>query len=145
MAGSGSTKTSPVGTIDRQNRTGGDDRARVTQPGHGGHVDRARENGAVIGPAARVGDEPRQPSAIELRDHRRRELVGNEHSGPSRSLNSSQRVAAGAEVHSQAADDVADVALPLAQIGVFGLIEERGNLVERALERRARVQPLGRE
>ena len=47
-----------------------------------------------------------------------------------------------AQVHAQAADDVADVPLALAQVRVVGLVEERGDFVERALERGGGVQAL---
>ena len=64
-------------------------------------------------------------------------------SGPSRSLEEIRRIAGGAQVHGQPADDVGDVALALAQVGILGLVEERRDVLERALQRRLGVQPLG--
>ena len=48
------------------------------------------------------------------------------------------RVFPGAQVHAQAADDVADVSLAFAQVGILRLVEERGDFGERPLERRLR-------
>ena len=62
--------------------------------------------------------------------------------GASRSLNNSSGSPPAAQVHAQAADDVADISLPLAKVGILRLIEERGDLVQRPLERRAGVEAL---
>ena len=63
-------------------------------------------------------------------------------SGPSTSRNRSSGSPSAAQVHAQAADDVGDVPLALAQVGIVDLVEERRHFVERALQRRLGVQPL---
>ena len=97
----------------------------------------------MVRPAAGVGDERGEPLPVELRDDRRRELVGDEDQRPLEVLEEVERIPAGAQVHAQAADDVADVSLALAQVRVVRLVEERGDLLERALQRRVGVQALG--
>ena len=51
------------------------------------------------------------------------------------------RIARGPQVHAQPADDVGDVALSLAQVGVLDAVEECRDLLERPLQRRLRIQP----
>ena len=48
-----------------------------------------------------------------------------------------------AQVHAQPPDHVVDVTLALPQIGIVAAIEQRRHLVERAIERGLRVEPLG--
>ena len=72
----------------------------------------------MIRPAAGVGDERREPLPVELRDQRRGELVGDEHQRSFEVPEQIERIAVGAQVHAQPADDVGDVALALAQVGV---------------------------
>ena len=65
--------------VDRDERARRDEGAGVVQAGDGRHVQRAREDRGVIRPAAGIGDEPREPLPVELRDDRRRHLVGDQH------------------------------------------------------------------
>ena len=79
---------------------------------------------------------------IELRDHRRRQLVGDEHERSVEVPEQAGRFIAGTQVHAEPTDDVGDVAFALAQVGVVRLVEERGDFLQRALQRRFGVQPL---
>ena len=122
--------------VHREQRPGLNDRAGVVQPGDGRHVDRARQDRRVIRPAPRVGDDRGEALPVELGDHRRRQLVGHEHERAlevlEQGLEELDRIAAAAQVHAQAPDDVADVSLALAQVRVFGPIEQRRDFAERA-------------
>ena len=133
--------------VHREQRPGLDDRAGVVQPRDGRHVDRARQDRRVIRPAPRVGDDGGEALPVELGDHRRRQLVGHEHERAlevvEQGLEELDRIAAAAQVHAQAPDDVADVAFALAQVRVFGPIEQRGDFAERAFQRRRGVELLG--
>ena len=79
----------------------------------------------MIRPAAGVGDERGEPIPVELRDERRAELPRHQHQRPLDVAEEIERVAAGAEVHAQAPDDVGDVPLALAEVGIVDLVEER--------------------
>ena len=127
--------------VDRHQRAGRDHRAGVVQPGDRRHADRPRQDCGVIGPAAGVGDERGQPGPVELSDHRRRDLVGDQHQWSVEAVEQVCRIARGPQVHAQPADDVGDVALSLAQVGVLDAVEERRDLLERPLQRRLRIQP----
>ena len=95
----------------------------------------------MIRPTAGVRDEPGQTLPIELRDDRRRHVVRDEHQRPLEVPEEVGGIAGLPQIHRQAADDVRDVALALAQVGVLRLVEECGNVLERALERGFGVQP----
>ena len=80
-----------------------------------GHLERARENRRVIGPAPRIRREAADFRPVDLRGERGRQLVGDEHR---RFVELAQQIAGGrdavAEVHLQASDEVRHVAFPLA-------------------------------
>ena len=65
--------------VDGDVRARRDHRAGVVQAGNGRNVQRSRQDGGVIGPAAGVGDERREHRPVQLRDHRRRDFVGDQH------------------------------------------------------------------
>ena len=90
----------------------------------------------MIRPAALVAHQRGEPMPVELRDQRRRQLVGNE---DERAFEFAEQVGlhfSGAQVAEQPSDDVGDVAAPFAQIRIVGAVEERRDFVERLLQRR---------
>ena len=113
----------------------------MTQAGHGRHVEGPRQDGRVIRPAPGIRDERGKPLPIELRDQRRAQLVGHEHQRTT--LDVAEQIdwiAIRAQVHAEPADDVGDVSLPLAEVRVISLIEERRDLIQRAAQRRFGVE-----
>ena len=110
--------------------------AGVVQADDRRHFERSREDRGVIGPAAGVGREAADLRPVDLRGERRRQLVGDEHR---RLVELAQQIArrrhALPQVHPQPADQVGDVALALAQVGVGHLVEDRAELVERPAAR----------
>ena len=127
--------------VDGDDRAGGDEHAGVVQARDGRHAQRAREDRGVIRPAAGIRDQSGQPLPVELRDDRRRHVVRDEHQRPLEVPEEVGGIARLPQVHGQPADHVGDVALALAQIGILRLVEERGNVLERPLERGLGVQP----
>jgi len=112
-----------------------DDVTRVVQADDRGHLERAREDGGVIRAAAGVGGEAAHLGPIHLRGQRRRQLVGDEHRG---FVELAQEIArrghAEPQVHLHPADEIGDVALALAQVGIVRrFVEDGAELVEDAL------------
>ena len=105
---------------------------RVVQADDRRHVQRARENGRVIRPAAGVRDERLERAPVELRRHRWRQLVGHEHAGRlALAEHVAEPGAAWRQVHAEPADDVRQVALALAKIRIFNRVEDRAEMIER--------------
>ena len=121
--------------VDDDELAGLDDVARVVQADDGRHLERARQDRGVIRPAAGVGREAADLRPVDLRGQRRRQLVGDEHR---RLVELAQQIArrrhALPQVHPQPADEVGDVALPLAQVRVGDLVEDGAELVEDLLD-----------
>ena len=113
--------------------------AGVVQADDRRHLERPRQDRGVIRAAAGVGREAADLGPVDLRGERRRQLVGDQHR---RLVELAQQLArrrdALAQVHAQPADEIGDVALPLAQVRVGDLVEDRAELVEHLLHR-----PLG--
>ena len=128
-----------AGAVDHHELSGLNDGAGVVQADDGRHLERAGQDGGVIRPAAGVGGEAAHLRPVDLRGERRRQLVGDQHR---RFVDLAQQVArrghALAQVHPQPADQVGDVALSLAEVGVGDLVEDRAELLEHLLQR-----PLG--
>ena len=97
----------------------------------------------MIRAASGVRHEPLDSCPIELCDHRRSQLVRNEHTWRIEVL---QTVASSAlfvaQIHAQASGDVVQIALTLVQVRIVNVVEDRGGFVERALHRPLRVDPL---
>ena len=94
--------------------------------------------------AADVGDQAAHARPVELRGHRRRQLVGDEDERRLELLDEiDERIAAGPQVALQAAADVGQVADALAQPGVALAREHLVQLGDRALERPVGVDALG--
>ena len=122
--------------VDDHRRAGRHPPADVVQADHRRHAERSREDRGVIRAASGVGREPADSRPIELRDDRRRQLVGDEHA---RRVEILQPIAGAAlfvaQIHAQAAGDVVQVALALVQVRIVDVVEDRGEL------RRARAAP----
>ncbi len=87
----------------------------------------------MIGPAAGVGDERGEPLPVELRDHRRRQLVGDEHERPLE-VRRTDRAGRRRRAGSCTAARRRRRRRPCARAGSGPrLVEERRDLVERAL------------
>ena len=98
----------------------------------------------MVGAAAGVGGKAEDARPIELRDHGRRQLVGDEHAGRIEVLQEIARAPLlAAQVHAQAPRHVVEVALALVQVRILDVVEHRGDLVERALHGPLRVDTLG--
>ena len=116
--------------VDDHQLPGLNERARVVQADDRRHLERSREDGGVIRAAAGVGREAAHLGPVDLRGQRRRQLVGDQHR---RLVELAQQIArrrhAVAQVHPQPADQVGDVALPLAQVRIGDVVEDRAELV----------------
>ncbi len=112
----------------------GDDGAGIVQPGHRGDVDRARENGCVGRPASGVGHECGQPGPVELRDDRRRDLVGDQDEGALEAFEQVARITGRSQVHAQPPHHVGNVPFALAQVRVVCLVEERRDLFQGSMK-----------
>ena len=78
---------------------------------------------------------PADARPVELRDHRRRQLVGDQHAGRIEVLKEIAGAAfLVAQVHAQPAGDVVQIALALVQVRIVNLVEHRGHFVERPLD-----------
>ena len=88
---------------------------------------------------------PRTRRPVDLRGERRRQLVGDEHR---RLVELAQQIArrggAVAQVHREAADEVGDVALALAQVRVGDLVEHGAEFLEHLLDGPLGVDALAR-
>ncbi len=129
--------------VDHDELAGLNDPARVVEADDGRDVERAGEDRGVIRAAAGVGGEAADPRPVHLRGERRGELVGDEHG---RLVQLAQQIArrggAVAQVHLQPADEVGDVALPLAQVGIGDLVEDGAELLEHLLDGPFRVDAI---
>ena len=134
------------GAVDHHRRARPDAAAGVAEPDHCRHFERAGEDRGVVRAPAGVGGEAEHARPVELRRQRRGQLVGDEHR---RAVDVAQRVAgrravAGPpQVHPHPAGDVGDVAVALAQIGVFDRGEHRAQLLVGAVHRPGGVDALG--
>ena len=73
----GSISTSPVAAVERHERCpAGCAQLASCRPTTAGIVERPRQDGRVVRPAAGVGGEPAHLGPVDLRGHRRRQLVG---------------------------------------------------------------------
>jgi len=118
-------------------------RLTVAEADDRGDAERAREDRRVIGAAPRVGGKAQDARPIELGDHRRRELVGDQHARRIEVLEQVPRPALlAAQVHPQPPCHVVQIALALVKVGILDVVEDGGNLVERALDRPFRVDAL---
>ncbi len=96
----------------------------------------------MVRAAARVGGEAANARPVELRHDRWRELVGNEHARRVEILQTIARsTAILSQVETETPGDVVHVALALVQISVVEIVEDGGQLVERALYRPLGVDP----
>ena len=114
------------------------------RPTIAGHLQRAREDRGVIRAAAGVGGKPLDARPVELRRDRRRQLVGDQ---DRRAVDLAQQLARPAravpQVHAQAAGDVGDVVLALAQVRILHRREELVELLVGAMHRPRGVDALG--
>ena len=128
-----------LGAVDDHHLPWLDPIDRAVQADDGWHLERACQDGGVVGSAARIGREATHLGPVDLGDERRREFIGNQHR---RFLERAQQVARRrdvlSQVHLQAANEIGDVALSFAQVRVGNLIENGAELVEHLLDR-----PLG--
>ena len=69
----------PCRAVEIDRRAGRDRRRRLGDADHRRDAERARQDRGVRGPAAAFGDEAGGARPVDLRDRRRRELVGDEH------------------------------------------------------------------
>ena len=130
--------------VDDHRRAGRQTPADVVQADDRRYAERPRQDRGVIGAAAGVGGESANARPVELRDHRRRELVGDEHARRVEILQQIARTCpcSSLQVHAQPPGDVVQVALSLVQVGIVDVVEDGRQLVERALHRPLRVDPL---
>ena len=105
----------------------------VVQADDGRDAERARKDGGMARPAARVGGAAADARPVQLRHHRWREFAGDEHA---RRVEVLKEIAGSAllvaKVHTQPAWRYrAGRLFALVQVGVVDVVEHRGDLVQR--------------
>jgi hypothetical protein len=104
------------------------------QTDHGRNPERTRQDGGVVGAAARICRKTFDSCPVELSDDGWCQFIGDEHAGGVEILQSVARpTLLVTEVHTQTAGDVIQIAFPFVQIRIVDAIEHGGRFIERPL------------